>query len=183
MRILAQLKGEIPNRRQNQQNGNNGLCLDEVVVNLTASLFVRIRLESPLQMGADSHRAENGEKWPHAANSVFLHFTNTNAIFVLEQELVSLLHILVPTWDLDMSCIFDLLLPLCRTPVIAGGIFVMDKSWFNHLGQYDTHMDIWGGENFGELSFDPSSFTGSHKDGQPFTLTPVNQPLDDKRPE
>uniref|UniRef100_A0A672IKM5 polypeptide N-acetylgalactosaminyltransferase n=1 Tax=Salarias fasciatus TaxID=181472 RepID=A0A672IKM5_SALFA len=39
-----------------------------------------------------------------------------------------------------------------RTPVIAGGIFVMDKNWFNHLGQYDTHMDIWGGENF-ELSF------------------------------
>ncbi|XP_016340917.1 polypeptide N-acetylgalactosaminyltransferase 16-like [Sinocyclocheilus anshuiensis] len=39
-----------------------------------------------------------------------------------------------------------------RTPVIAGGIFVMDKGWFNHLGQYDTHMDIWGGENF-ELSF------------------------------
>lgn len=40
---------------------------------------------------------------------------------------------------------------LLRTPVIAGGIFVMDKSWFNHLGQYDTHMDIWGGENFGKL--------------------------------
>ncbi|XP_066551172.1 polypeptide N-acetylgalactosaminyltransferase 16 [Amia ocellicauda] len=39
-----------------------------------------------------------------------------------------------------------------RTPVIAGGIFVMDKSWFNQLGQYDTQMDIWGGENF-ELSF------------------------------
>ncbi|KAG2457492.1 NUMB protein, partial [Polypterus senegalus] len=39
-----------------------------------------------------------------------------------------------------------------QTPVIAGGIFVMDKGWFNHLGQYDTQMDIWGGENF-ELSF------------------------------
>ncbi|XP_059996415.1 polypeptide N-acetylgalactosaminyltransferase 16 isoform X1 [Lagenorhynchus albirostris] len=37
-----------------------------------------------------------------------------------------------------------------RTPVIAGGIFVMDKSWFNHLGKYDAQMDIWGGENFGD---------------------------------
>ena len=51
--------------------------------------------------------------------------------------------------------------PLCRTPVIAGGIFVMDKSWFNHLGQYDTHMDIWGGENFGELTNDFSGFLNS----------------------
>ena len=41
---------------------------------------------------------------------------------------------------------------------MAGGLFSIDRKYFEELGEYDAGMNIWGGENLGKAFHMSSSF-------------------------
>ncbi|CAG5124384.1 unnamed protein product, partial [Candidula unifasciata] len=63
----------------------------------------------------------------------------------------SLLHNWEPLPD-DVKATVKVTADPFLSPTMPGGLFAMERDYFDELGEYDAGMDIWGGENM-EISF------------------------------
>lgn len=68
-----------------------------------------------------------------------------------------------------------------RTPIMAGGLFSIDRQYFFDMGLYDPHLNIWGGENIemslrvwqcgGRIEIAPCSHVGHlFRSSSPYTF-------------
>lgn len=140
-------------------------CSCILIYNLNLSWFVhvciiRFRLEFGVQVGLHDSGPETSQtrqsNRPHKVREkLHSHMTpqNRHTWFLVSINLTRLPapFILLP---------FSSPLCPCRTPMIAGGLFVMDKENFEQLGKYDMMMDVWGGENLGECCHTANADSG-----------------------